>query len=167
MISVPWSILIAPTMEWFAAAVLFFRNYQKLNEINANFQFLKVQSTRICVFPLAFLHRKFCRIYEKNLHPFCFPPDSSTDFSMRFFHAPLWHFLMTIVFANLTIALCKGKNLIGGHSFFGHKTAAIAKTGVSHFFDIYNGFRKLKMESLRTLLSTTLLLLLVMVSYIL
>ena len=49
---------------------------------------------------------------------------------------------------------------------FGHKTSAIAKTvGVSSFFDIYNGFRKLAMESLKTILRTTLLLLLVMVSY--
>ena len=44
---------------------------------------------------------------------------------------------------------------------FGHKTSA----SLSSFFDIYNGFRKLAMESLKTILRTTLLLLLVMVSY--
>ena len=39
--------------------------FQKLNEIHANVQKFKLW---ICVFPLAFLHREFCRGYERNLH---------------------------------------------------------------------------------------------------
>ena len=120
-------------------------------------------------FPIGLSSQEILPSLWKNLLPFCFLPDSSTDFSMKFFlYAPYWHFR---IYDN-SIRKIDHCRVVEGEKlnkrtfiFIGQKTVAIAKTvGVSSFFDIYNGFRKLAMESLRTLLCTTLLLLWVMVS---
>ena len=124
----------------------------------------------ILCFPIGLSHRKFCRVYEKIFFPFVSSQTVRPILVWSFFlYAPYWHFR---IYDN-SIRKIDHCRVVEGEKlnkrtfiFIGQKTVAIAKTvGVSSSFDIYNGFRKLAMESLRTLLCTTLPLLLVMVSY--